>query len=214
MTEFRIQRIPNLCRIPVPKPETPESYSRPLPALELVTNSNLLIAQEPCKLPNSTEFKIQKIQKIPNPLGLRTLALKAAGTSEPLPKSVKNSDSVTKLRKLVADSNLVTAHELQKSTEFRIPKIPNIYSKTEKNESLAEPRSVTNSDSVIEPVTQKLPKLVKLRQNLLRVQSEKKNCGCCACSHAHSGKPFIADWPFMLKYEDQVNLTKYCILFP
>ena len=152
MTEFRIQRIPNLYRIPVPKPETPESYSRPLPALELVKNSNLLTAHEPCKLP--------------------------------------------------------------KSTEFRILKIPNIDFKTEKNEPLAEPRSVTNSDSVIEPVTQKLPKLVKLRQNLSRVQSEKKKCGCCACSHAHSGKPFIADWPFMLKYEDQVNLTKYCILFP
>ena len=203
MTEFRIQRIPNPNRIPVPKPETPESYSKPLPELELVTNSNLLIAHEPFKLPKSTEFEIQKI---PNPLGLRTLALKAAGTSEPLPKSVTNSDSLSKLTKFVADSNLLTAHELPKSTEFRILKIPN--PKTEKNEPLAKPRSVTNSDSITKLVTQKLPKLVKLRQNLLKVQSKKKKCVCCACSHAHSGEPFIADWPFMLKYEDQVNLIK------
>ena len=208
MTEFRIQRIPNPYRIPVPKPETPESYSKPLPGLELVPNSNLLTAHEPCTLPKSTEFKIQKI---PNPLGLRTLALKAR-TSKPLPESesVTNSDLVKnslplKLPELVTNSNLVTAIELPKSTEFRILKIPN--PKRETAEPLAEPRSVTNSDSVTDPVPLKLPKLVKLRHNLLRVQSKKKTCGCCACSHAHSGEPFIADWPFMSKYE--VNLTNY-----
>ena len=166
MTEFRIQRIPNPNRITVPKPETPESYSKPLPEHKLVTNSNLLTAHEPCKLPKSTEFRIQKI---PNPLGLRTLALKAAGTSEPLPKSVTNSDPLPlRLTKLVADSNLLTAHQLPKSTEFRILKIPNIVSKTEKNEPLAEPKSITNLDYVKAPMPPKLPKLVKLRHNLLR----------------------------------------------
>jgi hypothetical protein len=93
---------------------------------------------------------------------------------------------------------------------LRILKIPNIDSKTVKNEPLAEPKLIKNSDYV----PPKLPKLVKLRHNLLNGQSKKKNCGCCACSHAYSGEPFIADWPFMLKYEDQVNLTNYSILFP
>ena len=201
MTEFRIERIPNPYRIPVPKPETPKSYSKSLPELELVPNSDLLTAHEPCKLPKPTEFKIQKI---PNPLELRTLALKAR-TSE----TVTNSDPLPlKLPKLVINSNLGTSHELPKSTEFRILKIPNIDSKTEKNEPLAESKSITNSDHVTAPVPPKLPKLVKLHQNLSRVHSKKKNCGCCACSHAHSGEPFIADWPFMLKYEDQVNHAK------
>ena len=208
MTELRIERIPNQYRIPVPKPKTSEPYSKPLPKLELVPNSNLLTAHEPVKLPKPTELKIQKI---PNPLGLRTLALKARTSDTfPEPKSVTNSDPLPlKLPKLVTNSNLVTAHDIPKSTEFRILKIPNIDSKTEKNEPLAEPKLITNSDYVTIPVPQKLPKLVKLRQNLLRVQSNKKNCGCCACSHAQSGETFIADWPFMLKYEDQVNLTNY-----
>ena len=193
MAEFRIQRIPNPYRIPVPKPEIPESYSNSLPALEVVPNSNyLLTANEPCKLPKPTEFEIQKI---PNPSW--NLAIKAK--SDPLP---------LKLPKLVTNSNLVTALELQKSTELRILKIPNIDSKAEKNEPLAESKSITNSDDITAPVPPKLPKLVKLRHDLLRVQSKKKNCGCCACSHAHSGEPFIADWPFMLKYEDQVNHAK------
>ena len=201
MTEFRIERIPNPYRIPVPKPKSPKSYSNSFPALESVTNSNLLIAHEPFKLPIPTEFRIQKIR---NPLGLRTLALKARKAD-----TVTNSDPLPlKLPKLVINSNLGTSHELPKSTEFRILKIPNIDSKTEKNEPLAESKSITNSDHVTAPVPPKLPKLVKLHQNLSRVHSKKKNCGCCACSHAHSGEPFIADWPFMLKYEDQVNHAK------
>ena len=211
MTELRIERIPNPYRIPVRKPETPKSCSKPLPELELVRNSNLLTAHEPYKLPKPTEFKIQKI---PNPLGLRTLALKAR-TSDTLPesKSVTNSDPLPlRLPKLVTNSNLVTAY-LPKSREFRILKIPSIDSKTEKNEPLAESKSITKSDYVTAPVPPKLPKLVKLRHNLLRFQSNKKICCCCACSHAHSGEPFIADWPFMLKYEDKVNPNEYYVLF-